>query len=205
MPGLWRNKMSLVLASQSATRQALLAAAKIPFESITSTIDERMIEMPLRQKGASAVEVAARLAQAKAHAVSSAKPGRLVLGADQTLSFEGRIFSKPATIAEARAQLAGFSGRTHELHSALCVARDAVTLFETVVTARLTCRKFSADFISCYMEAAGDAVLSSVGAYQIEGIGLHLFERIEGDHTTILGLPLLPLLAFLRREGSLVE
>lgn len=205
MPGLWQNKMPLVLASQSAARQMLLAAAKIPFESIASGIDERLIETPLRQKGASAAAIAVHLAQAKAHAVSVVKPHRLVVGADQTLSFEGKTFSKPTTISEAQAQLAGFSGRTHELHSALCVARDSIILFETVVTARLTCRSFSSDFINRYMEAAGDAVLTSVGAYQIEGIGLHLFERIEGDQATILGLPLLPLLGFLRREGSLAE
>lgn len=205
MPGLWQTNTPLVLASQSAARQALLAAATIPFESLASGVDERLIEMPLRRKGAAAAEIAAHLAQAKARAVSVTKPDRLVLGADQTLSFEGRTFAKPATMAEARAQLVGFSGRTHELHSALCIVRDATILFETVVTARLTCRSFGADFISRYMEAAGAAVLSSVGAYQIEGIGLHLFERIEGDHSTILGLPLLPLLAFLRREGSLAE
>ncbi len=193
-----------MLASRSSARQALLAAAQIPFESVAGTIDERLAEAPLREQGASARAIATHLARAKAHSVSVLQRGRLVLGADQTLSFEGRIVSKPATIAEARAQLAGFSGRTHELHSALCVARDGLTLFETVAPARLSCRSFDADFIDRYIEAAGDAVLTSVGAYQIEGLGIHLFERVEGDHATILGLPLLPLLAFLRREGSLL-
>ena len=203
MHSLWQNKMPLVLASLSATRQALLNAVEIPFESVPSAIDERLVERPLHEKGASSAEIATHLAQAKALAVAMVRPGRLVLGADQTLSFEGRTFSKPATIAEAQVQLAAFSGRTHELHSALCVVRDGIILFETIVTARLTCRSYSADFIARYMKLAGEAVLTSVGAYQIEGIGLHLFDRIEGDSSTILGLPLLPLLEFLRREGSL--
>ena len=203
MHGLWLNKMPLVLASQSATRQTLLKAVGIPFESVASRIDERLVEMPLREKGASSTEIAAHLAEAKARSIASTQPERLVLGADQTLSFEDRTFSKPATMAEARAQLIAFSGQTHELHAALCVMRDKTILFETVVTARLTCRSFGQDFIDRYMATAGDAVLTSVGAYQIEGTGLHLFERIEGDHSTILGLPLLPLLEFFRREGSL--
>ncbi|MHB8885370.1 MAG: Maf family protein [Methylovirgula sp.] len=196
--------MPLLLASQSATRQTLLKSVGIPFETVASGIDERLVEMPLREKGASSAEIAAHLAEAKARSVAAKQRDRLVLGADQTLSFEGRTFSKPETIAEARAQLAAFSGRTHELHSALCVARDKTIMFATVVTARLTCRSFGQDFIDHYMATAGEAVLTSVGAYQIEGIGLHLFERIEGDHSTILGLPLLPLLEFLRREGCLV-
>jgi len=204
MHGLWRNKMPLLLASQSATRQTLLKSVGIPFETVASGIDERLVEMPLREKSASSAEIAAHLAEAKARSVASKQRDRLVLGADQTLSFEGRTFSKPETITQARAQLAAFSGRTHELHSALCVARDKTIMFATVVTARLTCRSFGQDFIDHYMATVGEAVLTSVGAYQIEGIGLHLFERIEGDHSTILGLPLLPLLDFLRREGSLV-
>lgn len=204
MHGLWQDKAPLILASKSASRQALLAAAEIPFESIASAIDERAVETPLRDKGASAAEIVAHLAQAKARAVAAHRPGRLVLGADQSLVFDGRTFAKPATLAEARAQLIGFSGRTHELHSALCVLRDDKILFETVVPARLTCRTFGADFIDRYIKAAGEAVLASVGGYQIEGLGIHLFEAIEGDHATILGLPLLPLLAFLRREGCLL-
>ena len=204
MIGFWKGKAPLVLASKSAARHALLAAARIPFETIASVIDERMIEAPLLAKGAPALEIAAHLAAAKAHSVSLLRSDRLVLGADQTLSFNNKIFSKPATVAEARAQLIGFSGRTHELHSALCVMREGVKLFETVVTARLTCRTYTRTFVERYIEAAGDDVLASVGAYQLEGLGVHLFEKIEGDHATILGLPLLSLLVFLRREGSLV-
>lgn len=201
---LWRGPTPLVLASQSSARKALLQAAQIPFESVASAIDERATEAPLLAKGAGAADIAANLARAKAQAVAAVREDRLVLGCDQTLSFENRILSKPTTLAEARTQLIKFSGRTHELHSALCVIRDRNVLYETVATARLTCRSFSPDFVDGYIAAAGEAVLASVGAYQLEGLGIHLFERIEGDHATILGLPLLPLLAFLRREGSLI-
>ena len=193
----------MLLASQSESRQALLAAAGIPFEAIASGIDERRVEASLR--GASGAEVAAHLARAKAQAVAARHPGRLVLGADQTLDFEGRVFAKPATRAEARAQLLGFSGKTHRLNSALCLMRDETVLFAAVVPARLTCRAFTAEFVDRYMAAAGDDALKSVGAYQVEGLGIHLFEKIEGDHATILGLPLLPLLAYLRNENLVAE
>jgi septum formation protein len=143
------------------------------------------------------------LAEAKAASVAGYKRGRLVLGADQTLSFSGRVFSKPRTLAEARDQLLGFSGQTHELHSALCVMRSDEIVFKTVATARMTCRAYDEAFVDRYLAVTGEAVLSSVGAYQIEGVGIHLFEKIEGDHATVLGLPLLPLLSFLRREGCL--
>ena len=118
-------------------------------------------------------------------------------------ALEGEIFAKPRDLCEAKAQLARLSGRSHVLHSALCVVRAETVLFEAVASATLTCRTLDADFIDCYLAAAGETALASVGAYQIEGLGIHLFERIEGDHATILGLPLLPLLAFLRQEGSL--
>lgn len=203
MTDLWLGKAPLVLASKSPARRALLAGAGLPFEVIAADIDERAVEAPLRAAGASAEAVAAHLARGKALAVASSAPQRLVLGADQVLALGNEIFSKPKDLAAAQTQLAKLSGRTHALHSALCVARDEKVLFETVATARLTCRELSADFIDCYLAAAGDAVLGSVGAYQLEGFGVHLFETIEGDHATILGLPLLPLLAFLRQEGSL--
>jgi len=203
MHGLWQGEAPLILASKSMARRALLAAAAIPFEPLASAVDERAIEMTLRDKHAGAAEIAARLAEAKARSVAAHRPGRLVLGADQTLAFEGRSLSKPGTLTEARAQLLGFSGRTHELQSALYVVRDGRVLFETVATARMTCRAYDEEFVDRYMAAAGEAVLASVGAYQIEGPGIHLFEAIEGDNATILGLPLLPLLGFLRREGCL--
>jgi septum formation protein len=205
MNELWRAKAPLVLASKSAARRALLEAAGLPFEVSAADIDERAAEMPLRAKAAAPEAVAAHLARAKALAVSGQKPQRLVVGADQVLALEGEIFSKPQTLAAAKAQLQKFSGKTHALHSALCVARDGNVLFETVATARLTCRDLSAGFIDCYLAAAGDAVLASVGAYQLEGLGIHLFETIDGDQATILGLPMLALLAFLREEGSLAQ
>ena len=203
MQQLWRGARPLVLASKSAARRQLLEAAGIPLVIASAAVDERAVEAPLLARQADGAEVAAHLARAKAAAVSQLHPQDLVLGADQTLAFDGKIFTKPETRAAAAAQLAAFAGHTHMLHSALCLMRGDACLFAHVETARLTCRPFGADFIAAYLAAAGDRVLASVGAYQLEGLGVHLFERIEGDHATILGLPLLPLLAFLREEGSL--
>jgi septum formation protein len=203
MSGLWLAKAPLVLASKSTARQALLKAAAIPFEGIAADIDERAVEAPLRVKAAPATAIAAHLARAKALAVSAHAASRLVIGADQVLALGDEIFAKPESREAARAQLAKLSGRTHALQSAVCVARDGAVLFEAISTANMTCRVFSPDFIDIYIAAAGDAVLTSVGAYQVEGLGVHLFDKIDGDQATILGLPLLPLLAFLREEGSL--
>jgi septum formation protein len=203
MTGLWRGTAPLVLASQSLARQGLLSAAGIPFEICAAAIDERGIEAPLVASGANAADIALHLARAKALKVSGEKPGRLVIGADQTLCLEGRLFGKPAGRAAAMAQLETLSGRTHELHSGCCAARGNTMLFETVGVARLSCRQLSQAFIEAYVEEAGD--LNSAGVYRIEGPGIHLFEAIEGDHATILGLPLLALLKFLREEGSLLS
>jgi septum formation protein len=203
MSGLWLAKASLVLASKSTARQALLKAAGIPFEVITADIDERAVEAPLRAKAAPATAIAAHLARAKALVVSAHAASRLVIGADQVLALGGEIFAKPESREAARAQLAKLSGRTHALQSAVCVARDGTVLFEAISTANMTCAVFSPDFIDRYIAAAGDSVLTSVGAYQVEGLGVHLFDKIDGDQATILGLPMLPLLAFLREEGSL--
>jgi septum formation protein len=133
--------------------------------------------------------------------VARSVPGRLVLGADQTLARGNKRFSKPANRAAAAGQLRALRGRTHELHSALALVRDGAVLFDCVESARLTMRKISDRFIDDYLDMAGAAALASVGAYQLEGIGIHLFERVEGDYFTILGLPLLPLLAYLRQNG----
>ncbi len=203
MSGLWLAKAPLVLASKSTARQALLKAAGIPFEIVAAGIDERITEAPLRSKGAPAMAIAAHLARAKALAVSAHATARLVVGADQVLALDSEIFAKPESREAARAQVAKLSGRTHALQSAVCVARDGAVLFEAISTAKMTCRVFSPEFIDRYIAAAGDAVLTSVGAYQVEGPGVHLFDKIDGDQATILGLPLLPLLAFLREEGSL--
>jgi septum formation protein len=198
---LWRGQDPLVLASQSRARQTLLANAGIAFEAIAADIDERAIQQAsgLVAPG----EIAALLAREKAVAVSLHQHGRLVVGADQTLARGIRLFSKPAGRAGAAEQLRALAGGSHELHSAVAVARDGKIMFETVSTATMTMRPLGAAEIEVYLDAAGEAVTSSVGAYQLEGLGVHLFEHIAGDHFTILGLPLLPLLAFLRRERLL--
>jgi septum formation protein len=199
--GLWLAEQPLVLASRSASRRAVLAAATIPVEVLPADINERAIEAAAGLKAPG--EIAAMLARAKASAVAGQLPGRLVLGADQTLALGERLFTKPADAAAARDQLKSLRGRTHELHSAIVLARDGAVLFEHCETARLTMRDFSDRFLASYIEAAGPAVTASVGAYQAEGIGIQLFARIDGDHFTILGLPLLQLLHYLRREGCL--
>jgi septum formation protein len=198
---IWRGTKPLILASQSHARQALLANAGIAFEAIPAAIDERAIQ---QASGLSApADIAALLARRKAVAVSSRYPGRFVVGADQTLALGERLFSKPAGRAQAAVQLRALAGQSHELHSATAVARDGETLFEDVSIARMTMRPLDGAAIRAYFDAAGEAVITSVGAYQLEGLGIHLFERIEGDHFTILGLPLLPLLKFLRSQGLL--
>jgi septum formation protein len=196
---LWLASQPLVLASRSEVRGRLLAAAALRFETRPSQVDERAAEA---QAGVGEpAAVAQLLARAKAHSVAAAMPGRLVLGADQTLAQSGRRFGKPASRADAAEQLRALRGRTHELNSALALVRDGEVLFECVDTARLTMRDFSDSFLETYVELAGGAALASVGGYQLEGIGVHLFARVEGDYFTILGLPLLPLLDFLRQGG----
>jgi septum formation protein len=198
---LWRGKSPLILASQSRARQALLTNAGIGFEAVTAAIDERAVQ---QASGLSAPgEIASLLAREKALSVSARQPGKFVIGADQTLALGERLFSKPAGRAQAAEQLRALAGRSHELHSAVAVARDGKILFEAVAIAGMTMRRLGEAEIDVYLDEAGDAVTSSVGAYQLEGLGVHLFERIEGDHFTILGLPLLPLLAFLRSERLL--
>lgn len=202
---LWRRSEPLILASGSATRRAMLLAAGIPVDVVKPEVDERGIEAGLAGQGASAREVAQALAVAKAQAVSQERPGRLVLAADQTLACDGANFHKPADPAAAAAQLASLGGRTHHLHSAFALARDGEIVDDGVASASLVMRALSPDFIAAYCAAAGPAILQSVGAYQLEGLGAQLFESIEGDHFTILGLPLLAVLAALRRQGSLVS
>ena len=195
---LWIERQPLVLASQSQIRGKILAAAGLRFEIRPANIDEREIEA---KAGISDAAAAARLlARAKAQAVSATRPGQLVLGADQTLARGATRFSKPVDRDKAMEQLRALRGRTHELHSAVALVRDGTVLFDCVDTARLTMRDVSDRFLGDYVDMAGDAALHSVGAYQLEGIGIHLFEKVEGDYFTILGLPLLPLLKFLRQE-----
>jgi septum formation protein len=198
---LWLGKAPLVLASQSRARQMLLADAGIPFESDPADIDERTIQ---QSSGLVAPgDIAALLAAEKTRSVSIRRPARLVVGADQTLALGARIFNKPAGRVQAADQLRALAGHRHELHAAVAVVRDGKVLFEHVSVARMTMRPLRDADIENYLDAAGDAVTTSVGAYQLEGLGVHLFERIEGDHFTILGLPLLPLFAFLRSEHLL--
>lgn len=195
---LWLNPQPLVLASGSEVRGKILAAAGLRFEIRPAQIDERAEEA--KSGIADAAAVARHLARAKASAVAASLPGRMVLGADQTLARGNKRFSKPRDRAGAAEQLRTLRGRTHELHSALEVVRDGTILFGCVETAKLTMRDFSDAFLESYLDMAGAAAMSSVGGYQLEGIGIHLFERVEGDYFTILGLPILPLLGFLRQN-----
>jgi septum formation protein len=194
---LWQGA-PLVLASKSSARRALLAAAGIPIVVDPADVDERTAEAGAPDGKTAAV----MLARTKAAAVAKRR-SELVLAADQTLDLDGRRFSKPKSIAAAREQLAALAGRTHMLHSAAAVARGSESLFETVATARLTMRPLDGKTLDAYLAAVGDEATTSVGAYRLEGLGVHLFEKIEGDHFTILGLPLLPLLAYFRGAGLL--
>ena len=202
MSNLWLLPRPLILASKSQARRSLLAASGIPFEAIDAEIDERVVEKPLRAGGFHGAAIALALAREKAVAVSTGHPDRLVVGADQTLSIEDRILSKPANRLEAREQISSMAGKTHSLHAALCLVRNNEIVAEACAEARLTCRPFSPEFVDCYLDLAGDSVLQSVGGYAVEGLGIHLFERIEGEHSTILGLSMLHLLDILRGIGA---
>jgi septum formation protein len=179
----------------------LLADAGVTFEAMAADIDERSIQeaSKLSKPG----EIAGLLAREKALWVSQRKSGHHVIGADQTLALGDRLFNKPGSRAAAAGQIRALSGQTHVLHSAIAVALDGKVAFETVSVARMTMRSLDDAGIAAYLDAAGDAVTQSVGGYQLEGLGLHLFERFEGDHFTILGLPLLPLFGFLRSQHLL--
>jgi septum formation protein len=198
-PGLWRAPTPLLLASASRTRLSLLVAAGLRVEAVSAEVDERGIEAGLEAVKAPPGDIALALAQAKAAALAARHPGRWLLGADQTLDCEGEMFHKPADRAAAKSQIARLQGKTHRLTSAAVLMREGVVEANIRSEARLTMRALSPMGIERYLDAAGEAVLSSVGGYQLESHGVHLFEAIEGDHFTILGLPLLPLLAALRR------
>jgi len=200
---LWLDPQPLILASRSAARAAMLKATGIPIESAPADIDERAVE---ERAGALAPgEAANLLAREKARIIGGNYISRLVVGADQTLALGERRFSKPKDRAGAREQLRALSGRTHELHSAVAVSSDGRVVFSHVDTAKLTMRSLSERFIDAYLDAAGDSVTTTVGGYQLERLGIQLFEKIDGDHFTILGMPLFALLAFLRREGRLTS
>ncbi len=193
----------IVLASASRSRIGLLTAAAVPFAARPAAVDERALEAPLAAAGAGASAVAAALAEAKARAVSREEPGAIVVGADQVLEFDGQLWAKPADLAEARRQLARLSGRTHALHTAAAAVRDGDVTWRDSATAELTMRPLTATAIDAYLARVGDKALASVGAYQIEGPGIQLFDAIDGDYFAILGLPLLPLIRYLRSAGAL--
>lgn len=200
---LWTEPAPLVLASKSGVRRKILEQAGLPVEIKPAGIDERAVEAAAAP--GTPADAALLLAREKANAVSAGMQRRLVLGADQTLAFGSKRFSKPADRAAARVQLRELSGQTHALHSAIVLMRDGKVLFEHCAKAELTMRKFSDEFLDDYLDTVGAAVFTSVGAYQYEGPGIQLFETIIGDYFTILGLPVLPLLDFLRRDGALAK
>lgn len=205
MTRLWRERSPLVLASKSEIRAKLLRDAGLDIEIRPAEIEEREVERHLTGEGARPSSVAGSLAAAKAIDVSARAPGRLVLGADQTLSLDGVRFTKPTSRDAGREQLERLAGKTHTLSSGAAIARDGVVLWSVIAKARLTMRPLGHAFIEDYLEAAGEGVLTSVGGYQFEGVGAHLFERLEGDFHTVLGLPLLPVLAALRKLGAIAE
>jgi len=197
------QRARIVLASQSATRGAILANAGVRFEAIPPQVDEREIESQLLARGATPEDVALALAEAKARAVGAVDPSARVIGADQTLDAGGDRWHKPASREEARDQLLALSGRSHRLHAAVAGVHGGAVRWRYVATAVMTMRELLPAEIEAYLDRVGEAALHSVGAYQIEGPGIRLFERIDGDYFTILGLPILPLLAWLRSENVL--
>lgn len=203
MPALWTHSENLLLASTSAIRLTLLVSAGLPVETQDSGIDERAVEEAAVQERLDPPALAGRLAAEKALAVSRRHPDRVVLGADQVLDCEGEVFHKPADREAARAHLMKLSGRRHALHSAGSLAIGGQVVERFLDSAHLTMRPLTEEAVDLYLDLAGPDVLKSVGVYQLEGFGVHLFETVEGDHSTILGLPLLPLLASLRRLGCL--
>lgn len=196
---------SLILASASLSRRQLLANAGLSFEIEAANVDENEVKRSLASRGASPQELAKTLAEMKALRVSARHADALVVGGDSTLACSGRLFDKPPNLQAARRQLLSLGGQTHELFSSVVVARGGVRLWHWNERARLTMRSISESFVDAYLAMAGEAVLSSVGAYQLEGLGAHLFTRVDGDYFTILGLPLLPLLGFLAGHGIGLE
>jgi len=197
----------IILASGSATRQRLLKDAGVDFQVVRPSVDEDVIRETLLGDGRDIdpADMAEVLARAKAEDVSARHPGSVVIGADQVLACEGEIYSKPASLDEARDTLLSLRGRVHQLHSAVVIAEDGETQWVFVDTADMSMRQFSLAFLGRYLAEAGNDVLGSVGAYQLEGRGIQLFERFEGDYFTILGLPLLPLLNELRKRKLVFE
>jgi septum formation protein len=195
----------LLLASGSPTRQRLLREAGVAFEVKPAAVDETTILASLQAEGASGRDAADLLAEMKAQQVSRSREEWFVIGSDQVLSLGREMLEKPGTRERARAQLQKLRGQKHVLSSAVCVAKNGSVIWRHVGQARLTMRVFTDRFLDEYLERAGDGILGSVGAYHVEGLGLQLFSEIEGDLFTIQGLPLLPLLDFLRLHGLLTS
>ena len=198
---VWSAQTALVLASRSKIRRELLQAAGIHPEIIAADVNEREIENDYLTRGSPVENLASALAQAKAEAVSAERPESYCLGADQVLLVDGRVMHKPGSLAEAAESIASLSGRTHCLISAFCIVRSRRAISADADRAFLTMRPLGRGAITRYLDLAGSAVTTSVGAYQFEGLGRHLFERVEGDCSTIQGLPMLKLLAALRGAG----
>ncbi len=194
--------MSIILASKSAARRAVLDGAGVAYEATVAGVDEDSVKASLLAEGCGPREVADALAELKAIRVSAGREG-FVIGADQTLDLEGRLYDKVGDVAAARERLIELRGKTHKLHSAVVVAREGTPIWREVATAKLTMRDFSDDFLDRYLEVEGEAALGSVGCYRLEGPGAQLFAKIEGDYFGILGLPLMGLLDLLRRHGEL--
>lgn len=191
----------LILASKSAARRAMLTDAGVPFAVQVADVDEDALKTP----GVDPVELAVELAQAKALAVSRHDADAWVLGADQTLSFEGGLVSKAPTLQAARERLSAMRGRSHQLHSGAALARNGQVVWSGVDTVEMKVRDFSDAFLDAYLAAEGEGLLACVGSYRLEGLGSQLFEAVEGDYFTVLGLPLWPVLAELRRAGVIAS
>ncbi len=192
----------IILASKSAARRAVLTGAGVPFEVSVAGVDEDAVKNAMLAEGASPRDVADALAELKAIKVSRSKPG-FVIGSDQTLEFEGKLYDKAETVEAAAERLKTMRGKPHKLHSAVVVAKDGAPIWREIVSATLTMRDFSDEFLASYLELEGQEALGSVGCYRLEGPGAQLFSKIEGDYFAILGLPLMGLLDLFRRHGVL--
>ena len=203
--GFQSAEPSLILASASQSRRDLLEAAGLRFDVLPAHVDETEIKLAARAEGMNAVDTALTLADLKAGRVAGRAPQSLVIGADQILVCDGAWFDKPADRDAARHQLLALRGKAHVLATAVVCHHGGRRIWQHVVEPRLVMRQFTETFLGAYLAAEGETVTSTVGAYRLEGRGIHLFERVDGDHTAILGLPLLPLLAFLRQHGALTD